>query len=176
MDRDCTISLHSSSNTRLFHAEKYLSWIQSEIFLLWFTTVVSCPTPMQHCAEPASIFWITSLQVEAGSYQVPVKMPLLHVEEVPLPQSPFTMQVLELPDELGGLPLTSLRFTNVFLMLGDGRHCWMWHCIRSLMNAEMDNHLLWSTGHTPINRSICDPTFLSQILRTCYISVQHCSL
>lgn len=40
--------------------------------------------------------------------------------------------------------------------------------------VEMGNHLLWSTDHTPINRSICYPTFLSQILCTYYIPVQHC--
>ena len=43
----------------------------------------------------------------AGSYQVPVKPPLLHAEQAPFPQLLLTGQVLQAPDELGSPLLNS---------------------------------------------------------------------
>lgn len=90
-------------------------------------TFVSCPPTVQHCSEPDSVFSRTSSQVLAGSYQVPVKSPVLHVEQAPFPWHLFTWQVVQHPDYPGGPSLTSFWFTNVIILLGYGGHHWMWH-------------------------------------------------
>lgn len=65
-----------------------------------------------------------SLHIPAGSYQVPVRSPLLHAEWAPFPWPLFTWEMLQPLIILVTPPLNSLQFTNVFFLLRHVRHHW----------------------------------------------------
>lgn len=134
-------------------------------FSLWLLSLVLPPCSI---VESDFIFSVTSLEVLAGSYQVPMKSGIMSHAK----QASVHMASAPAPSHLGGPSLNSLWFTNAFLMPRLGEHHWS----GTADAIQVNTHLPWPTGLAPINRCICNPTFLFQILPTCYIPIQDCFL
>lgn len=108
-----------------------------------------------HSLTPSS--QITSLHVPAGSYQVPVRSPLLH-DEFFVPLASVHRASAPAPDHLGGPPLNALEFYQCLL------HARAWRTPLDVALQMQMHHFPGSSGHASINRCIHSPTFLSHIL------------